>query len=41
LHDLTEALRDIDPLESRKVVDEPIEVVEHFWGEFNLRHPAC
>jgi hypothetical protein len=41
LHDLTEASRDINLLESRKVVDESIEIIEHFWGEFNPRHPAC
>ena len=41
LHDLTEEFRDIYPVEPRKVVDEPIEVIEDFWGEFNLRHPAC
>lgn len=40
LHDLTEEFRDIYPVEPRKVVDEPIEVIEDFWGEFNLRHPA-
>jgi hypothetical protein len=38
LHDLAKPLRDIDLLESRKVIDEPVEVIENFWSEFNLRH---
>jgi hypothetical protein len=40
LHDLAQPLWDVSSVEAIQVVDEAIEVIEHFGGEFDSRHPS-